>query len=455
MKKAGTTPLQPVIDRLFHFQDAFELQFEREIMGADRQRSRFLAAAVAAIAVLSLLAGTFGQTLVDRLFNGHFAILPVFALLACYALYEWAFHTGIGIFRRKGLKFPPFPKYANAISEASFPSILLFTLTEIFPADTALAMPPVFLYFLIIILSALRLEPWLSVATGLAAAVGYLGVTWHSSPLVRSVSLGEVAWWVAATPHLAKVVIILLAGVMAAFVAGQIRQRLVSVIRSRDERNLIAGIFGQHVTPAVMEKLIHHGNDLDSETREVCVMFLDIRDFTAYSHSRSPDEVVRYLNSLFDFMIDVVNAHHGFINKFLGDGFMAVFGAPLADGEASLNGIRTSLALSDRLAGEIGAGRVDATRIGIGLHSGLAVTGNVGSQARKEYTVIGDVVNLASRIEQLNKHYGSEILVSGDTWEAALTGPNGGAGLSGIVAQELGETTVKGRSTPVRVLRLR
>jgi adenylate cyclase len=351
---------------------------------------------------------------------------------------------------RKGLKFPPFPKFANVLVETSFPTILLYTLLPVFPGGAALGLPPVFIYFLFIILSALRLEPVLSVLTGLVAAAGYLGLAFGSLPELRHWPAGADgwAWWAGFAPHLSKTVILLIAGGMAGFVAGQIRQRLVGLIRSREERNQIAGIFGQHVSPAVMDRLLHQGEGLDSETREVCVMFLDIRDFTAFAHSRTPDEVVRHLNKLFGFMIEIVNDNHGLINKFLGDGFMAVFGAPLPDGEAAANAIRASLAIARRLEQALAEGQVEPTRIGIGLHSGPAVTGNVGSVLRKEYTVIGDVVNLASRLEQLNKQFASQILVSGETWEAARPA------LAAMAAEDLGEQVVKGRQTPVRVVRL-
>jgi adenylate cyclase len=168
-----------------------------------------------------------------------------------------------------------------------------------------------------------------------------------------------------------------------------------------------------------MDKLMTLKPDLRSEKRNVCVMFLDIRNFTSFAEQRAPEEVVSYLESLFEFMIEIVNRHHGVINKFLGDGFMAVFGAPLSDGDDCLHAIAAAQEILTRVDLEVTHGNVLPTRVGIGLHAGEAVTGSIGTALRREYAVIGDVVNLASRIEQLNKQFGSQFLISETVWKAA------------------------------------
>ena len=176
-------------------------------------------------------------------------------------------------------------------------------------------------------------------------------------------------------------------------------------------------------------------------------MFLDIRDFTSFAEHRHPEEVVEYLESLFGFMIEIVNRHHGIINKFLGDGFMAVFGAPLSEGRDCANALGAALEILARVDEEVAVGNVIPTRVGIGLHAGEAVTGSIGSTLRQEYTVIGDVVNLAARIEQLNKQIGSRLLVSEVVWEEAR-----GAGLAG--ATPMGHVPVKGREAPTRIYKV-
>jgi adenylate cyclase len=172
-------------------------------------------------------------------------------------------------------------------------------------------------------------------------------------------------------------------------------------------------------------------------------MFLDIRNFTSFAEKRAPEEVVNYLESLFEFMIEIVNRHHGVINKFLGDGFMAVFGAPLSEGSDCLNAIAAAQEILTRVDIEVANGRVLATRVGIGLHAGEAVTGSIGTALRREYAVIGDVVNLASRIEQLNKQFDSQFLISETVWEASLD--------SLAEALPMGAVQVKGRQAPIQI----
>jgi adenylate cyclase len=203
-------------------------------------------------------------------------------------------------------------------------------------------------------------------------------------------------------------------------------------------------IFGQHVSPEVVDKLLNQNVEIESEIKHVCVMFLDIRNFTSFSEDKSPVEVVNFLNTLFEFMIQIVNQNNGIINKFLGDGFMAVFGAPLSNGKDCVNAVQASKEILEKVKEFNQAKKIPPTKIGIGLHSGDAVTGNVGSDLRKEYTVIGDVVNLASRIEQLTKQYGEQILISEDVLQKANV----------FDYREIDTVRVKGRMNPVKIYSL-
>jgi adenylate cyclase len=126
-------------------------------------------------------------------------------------------------------------------------------------------------------------------------------------------------------------------------------------------------------------------------------MFLDIRNFTGFAEKRTPEEVVQYLESLFEFMIEIVNRHHGIINKFLGDGFMAVFGAPLSTAKTAANAVDARRKSWRECKTKVNAGTIlpDGT-VGDSVYTrAKPVTGSIGSALRREYTVIGDVVNLA------------------------------------------------------------
>ena len=174
-------------------------------------------------------------------------------------------------------------------------------------------------------------------------------------------------------------------------------------------------------------------------------MFVDIRSFTAAARTRTPAEVVARLDAVFEILVEIVDRHNGIVNKFLGDGLLAIFGAPIDDPSEAANAVGAAR----EMLSAVGASNVGdpwPIRLGIGIHIGQAVAGTVGSPRRKEYTVIGDTVNLASRLESLNKDMGSQLIVSDAVREAA-----GGAVGEAV---QIGPLAVRGYAEPVTVWRL-
>jgi adenylate cyclase len=395
---------------------SFEDELALEILKSDKLRITILICAFGAVLPVTLALAVFVYEDFQRIFHGNFKSFLVVLLitmaisLAFLALERVALDRRIRQ-RRRGHSCLP---YISAVVETSLPlAALLITAKYVGPAY-ALLTPAPFVYPLLIVLSTLRLNFRLSLFTGAIAALEYLALslifirysgTQLAEPMVSS-----------APPHIVKSFLLLLMGIAAGAVTVQIKKRILSSFAMVEERNRISRTFGEYVSPIVMNKLLTLKPDLRSEKREVCVMFLDIRDFTSFAENRTPEEVVNYLESLFEFMIEIVNRHHGVINKFLGDGFMAVFGAPLSDGGDCSNGVAAAREILTRVEEEVSLGRVLPTTVGIGLHAGEAVTGSIGSSLRKEYTVIGDVVNLASRIEKLNKRFQSRLLISENVW---------------------------------------
>lgn len=308
------------------------------------------------------------------------------------------------------------------------------------PPEVVFGGWPSLLYFVFILASTLRLNFALPALTGAVAACEYMAVAAHILPLSSSADEALL------TPlfHAGRSFIMLIAGIVAGLVAMRLRANLVGVLTESAARERVTGLFGQHVSPSVVDRLLGSTVETEAEVRQVCVMFLDIRDFTAFTRQQSPGEVVGYLNHAFGFMVEAVDRNHGIVNKFLGDGFMAIFGAPLADTHAAEHAVAAAREILAEIDRRVAAGEAPP-RIGIGLHLGMAMTGNVGSPRRKEYTVIGDTVNLAARIEQLNKELGSRFLVSGTVADAL--GPALGEAMPLT-------TTVKGYAAPITVWRL-
>lgn len=369
-------------------------------------------------------------------------------IFVALGVYEIGFTFVLRFFIKKGKKFPYLPRFINAFIEISTLSTVIFFASHTGLGMEAIFTPTIFLYFIFIALSSLRLIVGLSVFTGFVAAMEYLLMAFHFMDIydpVQGACLGDVAY--STGFHLSRGFILLFAGIITGFVSYQIKNRLRSSLRTLDERNQVVNIFGEHVSPEVVNRLMEQGGEIGSESRYVCTMFLDIRDFTGYCEDRNSGEITGYLNYLFEFMVDVVNRNHGIVNKFLGDGFMAVFGAPFSEGNDCENAVLAGMEILNMLDSETRSGNIPATRIGIGLHAGDVVTGNVGSAKRKEYTIIGDVVNIASRLEQLNKRFSSSMLVSSEVWEK-VTGMN-------IEAEDLGNIEVRGHQQSIHVYRIR
>lgn len=216
-------------------------------------------------------------------------------------------------------------------------------------------------------------------------------------------------------------------------------------LRQRRARLEAVSMFSRFVNPHVVKQLIERGGiEGAGQTREVTLLFSDIRGFTTLSETRRPEEVVGLLNRYFSLQVDVVFSHGGSLDKFIGDCIMALWGAPLDDADHARHAVACALDMADTLQAfkrELGAENTDFD-VGIGLHSGPAVVGLIGSDKRREYTAIGDTVNLASRIEGLTKEAKRRILVSKDTMERC-----GGA----FDFVSCGSFQVKGRVQPVEL----
>jgi class 3 adenylate cyclase/CHASE2 domain-containing sensor protein len=219
------------------------------------------------------------------------------------------------------------------------------------------------------------------------------------------------------------------------------------------ERVRVKGLFARYVHADVVRELID-GEDrieLAGEEREITVLFSDIRGFTTMSEHVDPVEMVAQLNEYFEAMVEVVAAHDGTVDKFLGDGLMAIFGAPARREDHAERACLAALDMLDRLA-EVNRGRVarglDELRIGIGIHTGNAVVGNVGSPPfRVDFTAIGDTVNLAARIESMTKELGA-VVVASESTRAAIEGAELGF-------EPLGSVVARGRSAATGVYAVR
>jgi class 3 adenylate cyclase len=315
---------------------------------------------------------------------------------------------------------------------AAWSSVSMLAVVFVFAVDGAM---------LTAVFDGVREEPLLFVAIGCVLTVGLglpLTVGTALSASLRPIrDLAEGTERVAAGEYTQRVPVVqdddlgALAGAFNRMQAGLV------------ERQRLQAAFGTYVDPALAARLLEQGDDVfTGERREVTVMFIDIRDFTPFAEANTAEDTVARLNALFEIVDPAVVEAGGHVNKFLGDGALAVFGAPndLADHADAAVG---AAVLIHRLVAERFGG---ALRIGFGINTGLVIAGTIGGGGKLEFTLIGDTVNVAARVEQLTKTTGDTILLTQQTVDALVSPPSG--------LMDRGSHELKGKSATVQVFAL-
>jgi adenylate cyclase len=202
---------------------------------------------------------------------------------------------------------------------------------------------------------------------------------------------------------------------------GKLCEGINSMAGGLKEKEFIKDTFGRIVDPRVRDFLLQGNVQLGGEMKELTILFSDIRSFTSASEKMKPDEVVVWLNRYFDKMSRCITDEKGLVNKYIGDAIMAIFGAPINQEDHADAAVRAAYRMIDELAElnrEFSNDHLPPISIGIGIHTGQVLAGNIGSSDRMEYTVIGDAVNVASRLESLTKEYKQPVLMSESTSKA-------------------------------------
>ena len=314
-------------------------------------------------------------------------------------------------------------------------------------------------YFLFIALAAFRYSRSLTIFTAVSTAIVYIGM-FVFAVLTGRVTLGSLSEEyigpvVSATGIIIKSsFLILISMVMSSTARGyrNVTNRVVKSeeksIQRHEQAQSMRAVLTRYFTEEVADYIVKNEHDLVSERREVTVMFCDFRGFTEMSNILPTEKTVLILNKYLSAMVEVVFSHNGTLDKYMGDGFMAVFGVPISKGDDAYNALS---AASDivKCVEELNTTHADtiphALNIGIGISSGEVIAGNVGSKKRLEYTVIGEAVNLASRLEKLNKQLKSRILLSKKT-QQLIDGR--------IDTKACGAFKIRGIAKPVHVFKL-
>lgn len=423
----------------------FDAQFEQENVRRERQRAGILF-----IFFFSCLVcyGLFAKTVYQlNYLNGHKKVPQIiFTYLAFMTLYEFTVWLSRIYLLKMFSQIPLIAKFGNATVEISLlTAVLYFSGQEYNHPILAVLSPLVYIYFIFIVLSTLRLSYTISLWTGLVAGVEYFILSYHFIELGTVVSEHDI-YTKQLFPYLVKSVLLILVGSSAGYVAIQIRTSIQLSIERMETQKHIVEMFGQQVSPEVAQLMMEQNGSLKAKHQKVCIMFLDIRNFTLYADSHTAEEVMTYQNAFFEVVANTVNEHNGIVNQFLGDGCMVTFGAPIQLENPSDKAVKAALSIIEKIQGMNEAALIPQTGIGIGIHTGDAVVGNIGTEARQQYNITGNVVIQASRIEQLNKKYQSQLLISQEVMDEITAIP--------INTVQVGSVELKGMANEVFLWKL-
>jgi adenylate cyclase len=222
---------------------------------------------------------------------------------------------------------------------------------------------------------------------------------------------------------------------------------LRSRLRLYEEKHLLRDTIGRYVSPEMCEEILKNPAllQLGGKRQEVTVLFADIKGFTAMSETMDPEAVVEVLNTYFTEMVDLVFKHQGTLDKYVGDALMAVFGVPVPLAHAATRAVECAAAMQRRLARMQAQKRTPIRGLRIGINTGEAIVGNIGSIKRMDFTVIGDAVNVAARLQEYAKELEADTLVSEATYRQVT-------GEFEFVLQEA--VVLRGRQEPTAIYRL-
>jgi len=315
---------------------------------------------------------------------------------------------------------------------------------------------PVFpFYFVILGVAAFSFSPGMVLWTGIAGALGWLGAFLHAAGGVdgsvnwRAIPPNPTAEDVMAvvlhpnfgglSGHLQEAILLVVVAVLIALVMWRARTTLTRQLEAERDRATLSGIFGRFVPRTIVDAMVAGRGALAPLEREATVLFADIAGFTEMTRRLGAARTVEILNVYFDEVTRIIGAHDGIVTQFQGDGVLATFNVPIEDPNHARNAFQAAEEILACVAARKYAG--ERIRVRIGLNTGSIVAGNVGGGGRQSYTVHGDAVNLAARLEALCKEHGTSLLVS-DTTARALPEAK-------LVA--VGNIAVRGFAEPVTV----
>lgn len=420
----------------------FTPEFEREIARSEYQRTRLVIALFTLATIISAGNYFFIDSTIISIFGGARNYFFVIGWLCALILYEIISLQLISYMRRKYERISERFRYIHTLIEVSFPSLLMLYMVDMNKQLFFVDSPVVFIYSLFITLSVLHLDFKLSVVTAVLAAIEYGFIVYYGfnvavvdSPLVNV--LPENTFYL-------RCLVLVIGGLAGGFVAEELKRRIQKTFEIERSKNDIEALFGQQVSREVLLTLVEQRGR--AQKQEATVLAMDIRNFTAFAETHTPDEIMDFQNKIFGPVIDIINQHQGVVNQIMGDGLMATFGTPVSNPLHADMAFEASLKIQSKVAELVSQEIIPDTRVGLGLHTGDVVTGNIGNESRKQYSISGSAVIIAFRVEQLNKEFGSQLLITDAVKNKVVPGK--------VVLTSLGKQPMKGFGYEVEIYKV-
>ena len=371
----------------------------------------------------------------------------------------WAFAGGfisfvIHMLARYGL-IRGYIRYLVVIFMVSMPTTIYVAAYFLLPSGTAtyITGPPSYIYFVFIIMSGFFFNRNIAIFAGAITTIEYTLVFFADFDKLRLLSHPDplLLQDFTLTPiYMFKAQMMLFSGFVVGVLADHMRKLIDSILKEEQDKNTMEGLFGQYVSPEVKDRILSR-MDTQGEKKKIAILFSDIRSFSSISERLPPEAMVVQLNEYLNRMVHCVQSRGGVVDKFIGDAVMATFGGLLDLSNPCESALQSALDMLRELKTlnrEWWEKSWPPFAIGIGIHFGDVLIGSIGSEYKKEFTVIGDAVNTSSRLESLTKEHRFPVLISGDVFDRLEES-------SRASAVDLGLIEVKGKLQQIQVYGVR
>jgi adenylate cyclase len=390
--------------------DILYAEFEKAIVSSEYQRTRLMMGAFS-LGFLIVIVNYFllGDKLIQY-YGGVHNYFNVAIWLCLFIAYEFLVGKLINRYVRNKIGSSNAFKITHSLIEVSLVSMFIYYMVVVKDRIIYLDSPLYMLYYFFLILSVLHMDLKISILTGVAGAVQFSYITWYGFHISRP---GET--FIANTPessYYVECMILIVSGAVAGYVAAQVKRSVKASLEVQLEKNQMEELFGQQVSQEVVHALVEDKGTLMKY--EATVLAMDIRNFTNFAQQHTPDEIMDFQNKIFGPILDIIAEYDGVVNQIMGDGLMATFGILVPNPDHAKMAFHAALRIRQKVKELSEQGVIPATKIGLGIHTGEVVTGNIGNETRKQYSISGSAVIIAFRVEQLNKDLNSELLITGE-----------------------------------------